>query len=680
MGLSCSTFKGIESNEYLQRFCGPETVTQYDPVWNNLFSHSLNPLFTKDDYMLLDGHSENLRNQFVINNLTTRNLSALIDVFISRAKELSLSVQTVDSIFIWQTCNALSLIKHLCRYLIENVSDEEFNNHFKPVVVKNGNAEGPVIDGDIDTLELLLESSVKIITEIPVTSLTYVLHLETVNLLVTLMSGQMYWPVPAAKLAPFRVIMLGTPSILAPMITKALLQNYIDQMVPPDPLFQRQDDESGSIVIGMASGFWNILRSSVGLGNSDDRTISEYKRHNLASQSLNLLLILTNHCTCLGEDSLNIYQHALITLGNDAGVQNEDALAAPAGEELSLFKLNYSKLYEVICTKIDQDETTLLLYTLVHRNSGFKSYIMARSDIEQLVLPMLKTLYNAPTSASHHIYMSLIIMLILSEDALFNQQVHDILLKNITWYTERNLTEISLGGIIILVIIRTIQYNILKMRDKYLHTNCLAALANMSSKFRSLHPYVTQRLISLFETLAKRHSKLLKKLEESPGDGSRTDEEQASEMVQDINVLEEVIRMVLEILNSTLSNQLAHNIHLIYTLLYKKHVFDAYRHYDASQDLVYNLDLVINYFTKRLGDEAKDLSVSEVMDRIQDGVLHWSPEILRKFGDLKFRYVEEDQPENFFIPYVWSLVYKRSGLYWSPINLSIFGSENEYMV
>lgn len=46
------------------------------------------------------------------------------------------------------------------------------------------------------------------------------------------------------------------------------------------------------------------------------------------------------------------------------------------------------------------------------------------------------------------------------------------------------------------------------MRDKYLHTNCLAALANMSSQFRSLHPYVSQRLVSLFEILAKKHARL----------------------------------------------------------------------------------------------------------------------------------------------------------------------------
>jgi hypothetical protein len=50
---------------------------------------------------------------------------------------------------------------------------------------------------------------------------------------------------------------------------------------------------------------------------------------------------------------------------------------------------------------------------------------------------------------------------------------------------------------------RTIQYNMLKMRDRYLHTNCLAALANMSGLFKHLHPYVAQRLVSLFETLAR---------------------------------------------------------------------------------------------------------------------------------------------------------------------------------
>ena len=150
-----------------------------------------------------------------------------------------------------------------------------------------------------------------------------------------------------------------------------------------------------------------------------------------------------------------------------------------------------------------------------------------------------------------------------------------------------------------------------------MHTNCLAALANMSSKFRSLHPYVAQRLLSLFETLAKRHTKLMARFnQQCEGSSQAAESEKASEtvsygiissdlekfvciltlfvclQVQDINVLEEVIRMVLEILNSVLTNQLQQNRHLIYTLLYKKNIFDTFRSYDATQDLVANIDIV----------------------------------------------------------------------------------------
>ncbi|PIO33090.1 hypothetical protein AB205_0153590 [Aquarana catesbeiana] len=44
-----------------------------------------------------------------------------------------------------------------------------------------------------------------------------------------------------------------------------------------------------------------------------------------------------------------------------------------------------------------------------------------------------------------------------------------------------------------------------------------------------------------------------------------------------------------------------------------------------------------------------------------------------KFPELKFKYVEEEQPEEFFIPYVWSLVYNSGvGLYWNPQDIQLF--------
>lgn len=202
-------------------------------------------------------------------------------------------------------------------------------------------------------------------------------------------------------------------------------------------------------------------------------------------------------------------------------------------------------------------------------------------------------------------------------------------LKAINWYTERSISEVSLGGLLVLVVIRTVQYNMLKMRDKYLHTNCLAALANMSAQFRDLHPYVSQRLVSLFETLAKRYHKLQQKLESQ----KENKENEVTVVVtqdtvdaeQDLGVLEEVLRMVLEIFNSCLSHQLINNPNLVYTLLYKKHIFEPFRQNPAFQDIVQNIEVVIEYFSEQLSVKAQEHEVDfhEVLSVIQQGAKHW---------------------------------------------------------
>lgn len=49
----------------------------------------------------------------------------------------------------------------------------------------------------------------------------------------------------------------------------------------------------------------------------------------------------------------------------------------------------------------------------------------------------------------------------------------------------------------------------------------------------------------------------------------------------------------------------------------------------------------------------------------------------QKFPELKFKYVEEDQPEDFFIPYVWSLVFNSGvGLHWSQQGIELFSMDS----
>lgn len=57
-------------------------------------------------------------------------------------------------------------------------------------------------------------------------------------------------------------------------------------------------------------------------------------------------------------------------------------------------------------------------------------------------------------------------------------------------------------------------------------------------------------------------------------------------------MIEEVIRMMLEIINSCLCNSLHHNPNLVYALLYKRELFEQFRMHPSFQDIMQNLDTV----------------------------------------------------------------------------------------
>lgn len=72
------------------------------------------------------------------------------------------------------------------------------------------------------------------------------------------------------------------------------------------------------------------------------------------------------------------------------------------------------------------------------------------------------------------------------------------------------------------------------------------------------------------------------------------------DLEHDLSILEEVLRMLLEIVNAAFTHQLGCNPHLIYSVLHKREVLDTLRRQPAFQDVVANLDMVIFLFYKRL--------------------------------------------------------------------------------
>uniref|UniRef100_A0A9J8D5Q2 Dymeclin n=1 Tax=Cyprinus carpio carpio TaxID=630221 RepID=A0A9J8D5Q2_CYPCA len=669
MGANTSQVSDLSESQSIRTLIGPDAISENEPFWNQLISFTFTSPTCSADAKLLEEAVVPLAKTLIQNNPRSGNFGALVRVFLSRTKELKISTECQDQLFIWQAHNALFLVRCLLKVFIRQMNEEELHLQFS----YQERAPGTYDSICEDLLEELVCNLVHLIVEVPLLDITYNILFEAVTTLLVLLSYQLFHKEVLREGLIYSYLTRGRCLSLTSRLVKTLLYNFIRQEKCPAAthVLQTQSDGGGllyGLASGVASGLWSVFT----LGGVGSRPGAEHDQNPLplSNQSLLLLLVLANLTD--GPDCPNPYRQAVTCFKN---TQDSSSIPSP---QPHTFQINFNSLYTALCEQQKSDQVTLLLYTLLHQNSNMRTYILSRTDMENLVLPILEILYHVEERNSHHVYMALIILLILTEDDTFNRSIHEVMLKNISWYTERVLTEISLGSLLILVVIRTIQFNMTRTRDKYLHTNCLAALANMSAQFRNLHQYAAQRIISLFALLSKKHNKVLEQATQSlRGPLGADDTTVLPDYAQDLNVIEEVIRMMLEIINSCLSNSLHHNPNLLYALLYKRELFEQFRSHPSFQDIMQNLDTVIGFFSQRLEQAGSDLSVERVQEVIKKGAAALPKERLKKFPELKFKYVEEEQPEDFFIPYVWSLVFNSGvGLYWNSQGIELLGMDS----
>lgn len=107
------------------------------------------------------------------------------------------------------------------------------------------------------------------------------------------------------------------------------------------------------------------------------------------------------------------------------------------------FKLDFTLLYNRLCSSIDSDKLAmLLLYMILHNSSGFRNFVLSRINLENLVIPCIKVLNNGVSYGnalsfcrhSHQTYLALIVLLILSEDDFFCKIVHETVIFVLLYY------------------------------------------------------------------------------------------------------------------------------------------------------------------------------------------------------------------------------------------------------
>lgn len=174
----------------------------------------------------------------------------------------------------------------------------------------------------------------------------------------------------------------------------------------------------------------------------------------------------------------------------------------------------------------------------------------------------------------------------------------------------------------------------------------------MSSYFKHLNPYVCQKIITAFDRISKRFhrrqsitssvngtSNATVSIDVNGTNGQQSDDHDTDaisgrhspDSSRDLSIYEEVLRMILEIINSCLSSQLIHNPNLIYTLLYNRNIFEQYEEHPSFQDIVTNIETVMTYFSNRITTDSGEntLSVTEIYQIIENASKKWSSEKLK---------------------------------------------------
>uniref|UniRef100_A0A0N5C976 Dymeclin n=1 Tax=Strongyloides papillosus TaxID=174720 RepID=A0A0N5C976_STREA len=688
--VSCSR-PSPEMTSLLDKLSSTENITSNDTFWNKLlnFDYQVDECLTEKIHQFIDYIKEPCDKLFK-NCEKSGNIEALIKVFLRRANNLYDMDLSNDKYYLLLTSNALLIIRHIFGYFINESTDKVLHE------IINFNDEDGAYESDIND-------------DIAYQNLSHELMSNLINIIIKVPVNNSELFTPDVQVPSIFTKYLLAPNNLehANTIIYFLFRNFLThtEYLPYSESARQkhQGDNGGSYVLSFGFAFLKTVKGTFIESNDGPDTTNdpfsssdiEDKEVSLSSLSCNLLLYLV--CRNNNTFQNSPFLTALEKFGNSQEISNSDISG-------TIFTIDYTLLYNQLCKYVHKQSVMLLCYMLIHKNEGFKNFILSRINLENLVVPILKVLNGAdyenkrlifdnnldevsthsvdePISVlrkSHHIYLSLINILILTEDDFFGKIIHETIIKDVNWYlSSKHIREISLGGLIALVIMKVIHMNTIKTRDRYLHTNCLAALANISSNFKNLDPYVCHKLTSLLILMTKKHVRLIqniRNIEEDSGEKAGDDCENSSSIYHyDIIALEEGIRTILEMINSCLCNNLRNNPHLIYYMLYRREVFDSFRDHPMFQDLSDNIFSVINHFSLKLGN-INDKSVEDILSEIEEHSLTWPTDRLKKFPELKFKYVEDENTADFFVPYIWRLIASYSGIYYKNSSIQLYNA------
>ncbi|KAL9182779.1 hypothetical protein ACHAXT_004058 [Thalassiosira profunda] len=420
----------------------------------------------------------------------------------------------------------------------------------------------------------------------------------------------------------------------------------------------------------------------------------------LADMGSALLLLLTNNCR-YGPQHPFREELALLKDNRwaDESKKTEDTgsslfpLSPDTDDQVMALSVNFDSLFEALGRVAHTEVGSLSLYSMLLSSPAFATSVSARSDLDKVVVPLLRSLYfastithgqpksaaksgqfsqlmtlapnNRPFRSQSQLYVTLILLLIFSQDTSFGRdsfrRVH-VAATSVKWYKEKRIKETTLGSMLLLVLLRAVSFNLNRLQDAFLLSNCCAVLLNLSPHISDIGEYAANRLVSVTSSCFKRYTQLVAEC-----GGTEPEEGDYSSLV---GMHGETCRTLLTLIKHAIRRKcLEKNIHLVYSLLLEQNDLQNMHQFASLGDVapISAITERANAVVEENGDgKSADRTMEALKQHVSKLKAYYNPDGLvsdadsvasdaSDLGNLTFTYEEEADPEVFFVPYVWDV-------------------------
>ena len=432
-------------------------------------------------------------------------------------------------------------------------------------------------------------------------------------------------------------------------------------------------------------------------------------------------------------DALNFRDEGAQVLGDldDLG-QSPLSYQQPELAFGTALSINFESLFGSFGRTLHTEPSQLVLYTLLQSSPALAASASVTADRDALVMPLLRTLYFASTMAHQQktskgrsasmvdgeppttlpnykqhfrsqsqLYVILILLLIFSQDQSFGPDAfRRVVVARVPWYRERQLRDVNLGSVLLLTILRAITFNLHRLWDPFLLSNCCAVLLNISPHVGGLHSYAAMRLASVTVSCMKRY------VVECGKNGGKPAEE--GDIFSTLGMYGETCRTLLQLLkHGVRARVVSRNLHLVYALVYlQRDFYDimAARASPFKAPEMATIMQIISCADKAIQEDGNARTAGETMtilektvDKLKavtkpaatqpggpglrersnsfDSLASDASTITDAGSDFTFTYEEEQDPEIFFVPYIYEVIVctiSASSIEWNKSSIGVF--------